>query len=329
LNGDGSTDLVAADLGHFMPTDSLYGRVVWLEHKPTEQGYDPHEIASGLGRVADVQAADFDRDGDQDLVVAEFGFNEAGRVLLLENRGNVNGRRKFVQHEIDPRHGTVCVPVADLNGDGNPDFAALISQEHEVIEAFLGRGDGTFDRQRIYAAPNASWGSSGMQFVDMDADGDLDLLYSNGDSFDRAYLKPYHAVRWLENQGAFPWKDHHLAAMPGCQRALAGDLDQDGDLDVVAIALQPPDVVEKFGRERFDSICLLEQTSPGEFKRHTMELGVCNHLALALADIDSDGDLDIAVGDFNSDERSSPPGSASLVILRNETEAASAKATVE
>jgi hypothetical protein len=329
LNGDGLTDLVAADLGHFYPTDELFGRVVWLKRNSADGTYEPREIASGLGRVADVQSADFDRDGDQDLVVAEFGLYEAGRVLLLENCGSENGTTKFVQREIDRRHGTVCVPVADLNGDGNLDFAALISQEHEVIEAFLGKGDGTFDRQRIYAAPNPSWGSSGLQFIDMDADGDLDLLYSHGDSFDRGYLKPYHAVRWLENQGGFPWKDRHLADMPGCQRALAGDLDRDGDVDVVAIALQSPKVLQAFGSERFDSICWLEQTAPGQFKRHTLELGACNHLSLALADIDTDGDLDIAVGDFVSDDLGAQPGSASLVIWRNETDAAPANASVE
>ena len=41
-------------------------------------------LLDGLGRVADVQPADFDRDGDLDLVVAEFGWRETGRLLMLE-----------------------------------------------------------------------------------------------------------------------------------------------------------------------------------------------------------------------------------------------------
>jgi hypothetical protein len=323
LDGDGGMDLVVADLGHFFPTDDLFGRVVWLKGRSGGGGFEPMELAAGLGRVADVQAADFDGDGDQDLVVAEFGLHEAGRIVLLENRGLKGGKVQFELRVADPRHGTVCVPVTDLNGDARPDFIALISQEHETVEAFVSQEDLAFERHTIYAAPNPSWGSSGLQLVDMDGDGDLDLLHSNGDSFDRDYLKPYHAVRWLENQGRFPWVEHHLADMPGCQRALAGDLDADGDLDVIAVALLPPAIVDRFGKEKFDSICWLEQTAPGQFHRRTLETGDCRHISLALADFDGDGDLDAIVGDFNSSSQGTTSPAAPLVMLRNVSPGAS------
>ena len=318
LDRDGSLDLVVADLGHFFPTDELFGRVVWFRGEPGGGRYKPIEAAAGLGRVADVQPGDFDGDGDDDLVVAEFGLYEAGKILLLENRLGDAQEQKFAPHELDPRHGAVCVRVTDLNHDGKLDFIALISQEHEVVDAFLNQGDGAFERQRVYAAPNPSWGSSGLQLVDLDADGDLDLLYSNGDSFDRGYLKSYHAVRWLENQGQYPWVEHHLMNMPGCHCALAGDMDLDGDLDVVAIALQPSEVLDRFGKEHFDSICWLEQTAPGEFHRRTLELGDCIHMALCLADFDADGDLDMAIGDFHSDSSGSSAESAPLTIHWNQ-----------
>ncbi|HEV7224554.1 MAG TPA: VCBS repeat-containing protein [Pirellulales bacterium] len=320
LDGDGAMDLVVADLGNFYPTDLQFGRVVWLRRNLESGGYEPIDLAAGLGRVADAQPADFDGDGDQDLIVAEFGWHETGRILLLKNQGFRGGRLTFEQSEIDPRHGAIHVPVVDLNGDGKPDFAALISQEHEIIEAFLNRGDGTFQKRRIYSAPNPSWGSSGIQLVDIDADGDFDVLYSNGDSFDRNYLKPYHALRWLENQGRFPWIEHHLMDMPGCQRALAGDLDRDGDLDIVAVALLPNVVLDRFGAERFDSVCWLEQIAPGEFQRRTLEASACRHAALAMDDFDADGDLDLAVGSF---EMVGPNGGFSrplATIWWNETE---------
>ena len=41
---------------------------------------------TGLPRVADVQAADFDEDGDLDLIVAAFGWRWIGGIYLLENR---------------------------------------------------------------------------------------------------------------------------------------------------------------------------------------------------------------------------------------------------
>lgn len=298
LDGDGQLDLVAADLGNFYPADHQFGRIVWLRRIADQGRYEPIEIGGALARVADVRPGDFDGDGDQDLVVAEFGLHTTGRVLLLENQRNETGKTKFAIREVDPRPGAIHVPVSDLDGDGKLDFVALFGQEHEVVEAFLNQGDCKFEKRRIYTAPNPSWASSGIQLVDMDADGDLDVLNSNGDSFDRAYLKPYHALRWLENRGEFPWVEHHLADMPGCQCALAGDLDGDGDLDIVAVALLPGAVLDRFGSERFDAVCWFEQTSPGEFHRHTLELGTCNHAALTLADFDDDGDLDLAVGNF-------------------------------
>lgn len=319
LDGDGITDLVVADLGQFYPADHQFGRVVWLRKKTGDRGYEPIELAVSLARVADVQPGDFDGDGDQDLVVAEFGLYATGRILLLQNQRSQTKNTEFKIKEIDSRHGAVHVPASDLNGDGRLDFVALISQEHEVIEAFLNRGDGTFETTTIYKAPHPSWASSGIQLIDLDADGDLDVLYTNGDSFDREYLKPYHGIRWLENQGEFPWLEHHLADLPGCQRALAGDLDGDGDLDIVAAALTPAAVLNRFGPERFDALCWFEQTAARQFHRRSLERAACDHAALALADFDSDGDLDFAVGHYHFREAQARASLPCLTLWRNET----------
>lgn len=131
--------------------------------------------------MADVQAADFDGDGDLDLVVAAFGWREVGSILLLENRTRDWAAPTFVPRRIDPRVGAIHVPVADLDRDGRPDFVALISQHHETIVAFLNAGGGRFRPQVIYAAPHPGWGSSGIHLVDMDRDGDLDVLLAHGD----------------------------------------------------------------------------------------------------------------------------------------------------
>ena len=65
---------------------------------------------------------------------------------------------RFESREIDPRHGTIHVPIVDLNRDGKLDFVALISQEHERVVAFLGNGDGTFTPEDLYIAPHPHWG---------------------------------------------------------------------------------------------------------------------------------------------------------------------------
>src|SRR5262249_60292151 len=118
----------------------------------------------------------------------------------------------------------------DLDGDGRLYFVALISQEHEAVVAFLNDGGGEFHRETIFSANEPAFGSSGIQLVDLDGDGDVDVLYTNGDTFDSFYPKPYHSIRWLENCGTFPFVDHLLTAMPGVHRALARALDGGGEL---------------------------------------------------------------------------------------------------
>ena len=68
------------------------------------------------------------------------------------------------------------------------------------------RGDGlSFTPTVIWKAPHANWGSSGLSMADLDADGDLDLLLANGDTFDDSLLKPYHGLAWLERTGPARW----------------------------------------------------------------------------------------------------------------------------
>ncbi len=298
LNGNGDPDLVVADLGSFQPADHNQGQVIWL---PDFQNGGPSQVIQSLcenmGRVADVQPADFDGDGDLDLVVAEFGWHKTGRILCLRNNGDARSPQ-FVPQILDTRPGAIHVPVVDLNQDGRPDFVALISQEFEVIEAFLNRGDGVFEKQRLATADDPAFGSSGIQLADLDGDGDQDVLYANGDTFDSSLIKPDHGIQWLENTGSFPFVLHRLTSMPGVHRALAGDLDGDGDLDIVAASHLPATTRNESIRGRLDSLIWLEQRQPGQFLRHVLETGNCVHAAIELADFDNDGDLDIATGWF-------------------------------
>lgn len=301
LDRDNAGDLVAAELGSFKPGDHQDGEVIWLRPREDRAEWEPTVIADGLGRVADVQIADFDGDGDADLVVAEFGWRETGRILLLEN---TTGRgEQFEVHVLDDRHGAIHVPTADLNGDGHFDFVALISQEYEVIEAFINEGDGTFRKERMFDAGDPSFGSSGIQLIDLDGDGDLDVLYTNGDTLDSHHLKPSHAVHWLENRGIFPFAPHLLTTMPGVCRALAGDLDNDGDLDVVACAAILSELRTPVPEGVFDSLIWLEHSEPGQFDRHRINGADDGYVALELGDFNGDGTLDLATGRFQESSR--------------------------
>jgi hypothetical protein len=298
LDGDGRPDVLVACLGRFFPTDEKCGSVVWLRNKG-DGTFEPITLLRDVGRVADVQAADFDGDGKPDLVVAEFGWREVGSVRLLENRTTDWSKPQFVSRVLDERHGAIHVPVADLNGDGRPDFVALISQEHETVVAFLNDGAGGFRKEVIYTAPHPAYGSSGIQLVDLNGDGRLDVLYTNGDVLDKPFLvKPYHGVHWLENRGTFPFTPHRLAAMPGVTRAVAADVRGTGRPDVFAVSYLPAEDFPARDSQDLDAVLWLEQTAPGTFVRRPLETQTCDHFTCVAGDVTGTGRLSLVVGNF-------------------------------
>jgi hypothetical protein len=298
LDGDGVKDLLVANLGSMEPADHSAGSVVWLRGK-RGGGFTPVTLLQGVGRVADVQAADFRGVGRLDLVVAEFGWFRTGRILYLENRTTDWSHPVFVPRVLDGRHGTIHVPVADLNGDGKPDFVALISQEHETVVAFLNEGNGKFREETLYTGPHPAYGSSGIQVVDMNGDGKPDVLYSNGDTMDPPYLlKPYHGIQWLENQGRFPFVHHPIAPMYGVFRAVAADFRGVGRPDVVAVSYLPGDRFPQRRERDLDAVIYLEQTAPGRFARHSLETVTCDHVTCAAGDVFASGKIDLVTGNF-------------------------------
>ncbi len=199
------------------------------------------------------------------------------------------------------------MPTVDLDRDGRLDFVALFSQEFESVEAFLNRGQGLFERRLILAAEDPSFGSSGIQLVDLDGDGDTDVLYTNGDTLDGFYIKPDHAIHWLENRGTFPFQQHVLCPMPGVIRALATDLDGDEDLDVAACAFLPEVILRGASRREYDSLIWLEQTGPGRFVRRSLQRSEDGHMAMEVGDLNGDGRTDLVLGGFAARTDSTPP----------------------
>lgn len=296
LDLDGRQDLLIADIGFFMPEDHDKGAVVWL--RATGGGrFEKRVLADKLPRVTDVEAADFDGDGDLDLVVAAFGLHTRGATLLLENHTTDWREPAFEARTLDSRAGAVQAQPADIDGDGRLDVVLLLAQQHEAVVALLNRGALAFEAKPIFEAPTPAWGSTGIDVVDFDGDGDLDVVMTNGDTLDDPTVKPYHGVRWLENRGAFPFVRHDLAAVPGAHRALAADLDGDGDQDVIVAAFLP-DADGLRPATGFVALGWLERTSRGEFARHTLQSAPLSHPTLDVGDVDRDGDLDIVTGNL-------------------------------
>jgi hypothetical protein len=244
-----------------------------------------------------VEAADFDGDGDLDLIVAAFGWRQVGSLLMLENRTRDWSAPMFVPRVLDARTGSIHVPPVDLDRDGRPDVVTVFSQHYETVVVFL-NGRGGFRPETLYTAPHPAWGSSGIDAADLDGDGDLDVVLSHGDMLDDFVLKPYHGIQWLENRGSFPFTEHTLAAIPGAMGARAVDLDGDGDRDVVAVAFVPaPRRPDEAPPPALPSLLWLEQVSSARFERRTLEIGG-RHVSVDAADYDRDGDVDLVVGSF-------------------------------
>jgi hypothetical protein len=301
LDEDGRQDLLVADLGSLLPADHDNGALYWLQQQRNGR-FEATAIADRLARLADARVADFDADGDLDIILAVFGWRLTGQVMLLENQTKDWAAPSFVRKTLDPRTGGIHVPITDLDENGRPDFVALLAQEHESVVAFLKTPTSLdFEAETIYTAPHPNWGSSGIEVIDLDKDNDLDVLLTHGDTFDDLIVKPYHGIMWLENRGSYPFTAHRLAQLPGAHRAQAVDLDGDDDLDIVAGAM----VSGAAEAPKLASLVWLEQTTPGRFERHTLESGTPVHATLDVADYDGDGDQDLVVGSFALNEAAS------------------------
>lgn len=250
--------------------------------------------------MADVAVGDVDDDGDLDVVAAVFGLVR-GSVLLLENQGSRRAPR-FVERVLDDRPSAVDVELADLDGDGQREIVALLSNQYETVIAYRRRADGAVEQSVIARADDPTWGSSGLELVDLDADGDLDVIWSHGDAVDAMAVTTQHGVHWIENLGGQRFRAHALVFMPGATTTRSADLDADGDLDVVVAATLPPRGMMKVplaGPAHAASLAWLEQREGHQFVAHVLELDRPQHTALELRDADADGDLDIFVSELN------------------------------
>ena len=297
FDGDGIQDFLVADLGEFLPADHTHGSVVLLHG--TKDGRYEQLALDGWPRVADVEAADFNGDGTLDLAVAAFGWRKVGNLTVLENHTVDYTHPSFEARLIDPRPGAIHAIPIDLNKDGKMDLVVVFAQQFEQVVAFMNNGGPqvSFTPQVIYTGPHPNWGSSGIQVVDLDGDGDLDVLLTHGDTFDDTIIKPYHGIQWLENKGSFPFVEHTLADLPGVSpragrrpRRRRGPGHRRGGVRW-RLALT-------WTRPRCRRSCGSSRARPGVFVKHTLEIGHPYHATLDLGDFDHDGDIDIVIGNF-------------------------------
>jgi len=258
-DGDGHLDLA---LGNHAPN-----QVCWNNGDGTFDCED----AFGGSATFDVDWGDMDGDGSLDLVVA----NSMGHqnLVCLNNRD-----RTFTCIGFSICSGGACdVAVGDVDGDGDLDIALGIQFAQDLI--YYNDGDGiTFSSTDTYCYDG--WVMD-QAFGDVDGDGDLDLaVVGIGPDF----------VCINDGTGHFT-ETHWLAYRidPGTWGVALGDADGDGDLDVAAgeATGYPIELYLNDGRGYFtETLPLLIGPAWDSTE------------GLAWGDVDCDGDLDLATGNW-------------------------------
>jgi hypothetical protein len=301
-----------------VPDDRPLGRVT-LFTRPGARFVPVRDVLTGLVRPIESAAGDLNGDGRPDLVVCSYGnlTGVSGMLAWYENLGN----SKYEEHVLLDKPGPTRCFLVDYNRDGRLDVLALVAQAKEGVYLYRNDGNGEFTELRLVKAPPA-WGCAGLELVDFNRDGHLDLVTANGDMGDfDCPPKRYHGIRIYLNDGNWNFKEAFFYPLNGAYETATVDFDQDGDLDLAAISFFPD-----YDRSPEESFVYLENHGNMTFAAWTFpdcERG--RWLTMDAGDLDGDGDCDIALGSafktpFRTtnelQERWTKEG-PSLLILRN------------
>jgi len=187
--------------------------------------------------------SDFNRDGNLDLAVADFGNQFVG-TLLGKGDGSFRHGHSF---SISP-YSPVALAVGDFDGDGTPDLAVVEynGPTDGKLGIFLGNGDGAFHKSAEYSLGYEPLSAA---VADFNGDGHLDVAVTN----EGVNGKGSVMVFFGNGDGTFQKPTiYNLSAYP--DSVAAGDLNGDGRPDLavaeadvgVAILLNKGD--GKFGK---------------------------------------------------------------------------------
>jgi len=159
LDSDGDIDLIG--------TASYAGEVAWFENDGN-QNFTKHVILSTSARPSSAYVDDVDSDGDMDVLATVCYINQ---VLWFENDGDEN----FTQHLIGSNFFRPhAVRTADFDDDADVDVLAAAINSNEI--AWWENTGGTPIQWVKHTIHNNFVGATGIQTIDMESDGDIDVL---------------------------------------------------------------------------------------------------------------------------------------------------------
>lgn len=280
VDGNGLMDLLVAD-----------GGVRWLRGLGSGAFAAPMTIAAFVDPVDSMAVGDFDGDGRTDLAVT--GVMEEGATFRQYTAVAINGGSGFpslalhatlgvVLEAADSPRGAQLLAIADFDGDGFPDLA-VAGCRCGVLTVFPGAGAGGFaEPLSTSSLPRPQ----SLVAADFDSDGRSDLAIVSRYTDDRNTSTLM--TLWGDSSAVFRARHSvNLLRHASCLRAV--DIDGDGRLDLVTASNGIHWNSNAIG-------CLLHR-GPRHFARDQwIPAGTEPSYALTAADLDGDGDNDLAVG---------------------------------
>jgi hypothetical protein len=243
LDGDGDLDIAVAGFGY----DS--GDTSWLENKGGWR-FDQHVLLRLSGPINAV-ITDFNRDDRPDIVALVSQEWEEIWAFVNDGRGHFTTRMLWGSTNAD--FGSSWISVVDLDRDNDPDivysngdafdYAPANSRPWQGVQWLENLGDLRFAFHRIADLP----GASSPQAVDIDGDGDLDIVVASANNDWDNPAAP--SLVLLENNGLQQFTMRTIASSPTHLITLAAaDLNGDGRPDLIAGAMHISRPYDRLGR---------------------------------------------------------------------------------